>query len=156
MSNSNYPIILNLSNKNLLFIGGGKVAERKILLLYKIAKITIISPRITKPLEELYKNKEVEINYKTFEDSDLKEKYTLVFACTNKIEVNRKIGMTCKKNRIFVFVAGDKELSDFYMPAVFKNEKYLVALSTYGNSPTRAKKIRDYIKGILTNGKFSL
>ena len=91
MSNSNYPIILNLSNKNLLFIGGGKVAERKILLLYKIAKITIISPRITKPLEELYKNKEVEINYKTFEDSDLKENYTLVFACTNKIEVNRKI-----------------------------------------------------------------
>ena len=57
---------------------------------------------------------------------------------------------------VFVYVAGDKNISDFYMPAVFKDEKYVVALSTYGASPVYAKKIRDYLKGILTNFKFSL
>jgi precorrin-2 dehydrogenase/sirohydrochlorin ferrochelatase len=156
MKNKYYPFIFDLSDKRLLFVGGGKVAERKILLLYKIANITIIAPKVTKILEELFTNKAVKINYKTFEDNDLKENYTLVFACTNSVELNRKIGLLCQKNKMLVFVAGDKELSDFYMPAVFKNEKYLIALSTYGNSPTSAKKIRDYIKGILTNYNFQL
>lgn len=156
MKNKYYPFIFNLSNKKLLFVGGGKVAERKILLLYKIANITIIAPKVSKTLEVLYTNKEVAINYKTFEDNDLKDNYTLIFACTNNVELNRKIGLLCQKNNKFVFVAGDKELSDFSMPAVFKNDKYLISVSTYSNSPSLAKKMRDYIKVILTNNYFQL
>ena len=43
-----YPVFLNLENKKTVVIGGGKVAERKILSLLKAkADITVISPDIT-------------------------------------------------------------------------------------------------------------
>ena len=43
-----YPVFLNLENKKAVVIGGGKVAERKILSLLKAkAAITVISPDIT-------------------------------------------------------------------------------------------------------------
>ena len=156
MENKYYPFIFNLDSKKLLFVGGGRVAERKILLLYKLARISVVSPEVTTEIEKLYVNGEIEINYKIFEADDIKSDSTFVFACTNNINLNKKIGYLCHKMGIFVYVAGDKNLSDFSMPAVFKSEQYLIALSTYGKSPTIAKKIRNYLKGILTNIKFIL
>jgi siroheme synthase-like protein len=48
-----YPVFLNLRGKKSVVVGGGKVAERKILgLLRAGADITVISPRITKKIEK--------------------------------------------------------------------------------------------------------
>ena len=156
MKENFYPLIFNLATKNILFIGGGNVAERKIILLLNAANIYVIAPSATKRLTMLYNSGKIDITFRKFEDQDIKHCYSFVFACTNNIELNRHIGKLCKDNNIFVFVAGDKNMSDFYMPAVYKSEKYLFALSTYGMSPKYSKKLRDYIKGILTNEKFSI
>jgi siroheme synthase-like protein len=151
-----YPFIFKLGRKKLLFIGGGKVAERKIEILYTIAKVTVVAPKVTERLDELYKLKKIKVALKSFEEDDLKENFTFIFVCTNDLGLNRHIGKLAHAQGKFVFVAGDKNMSDFFMPAVFKNDAYIVATYTYNNSPLDAKKIRDYIKGILTNGKFSL
>src|SRR3990172_4446071 len=46
-----YPIFLDLSGKRCVVVGGGRVAERKCSTLIKTgARITVISPNITKRL----------------------------------------------------------------------------------------------------------
>ena len=48
-----YPIQLNLKGKQVIIIGGGKVAQRKLAgLLDTGAKITIVSPEITDTIRE--------------------------------------------------------------------------------------------------------
>jgi len=108
MKENFYPLIFNLATKNILFIGGGNVAERKIILLLNAANIYVIAPSTTNRLTMLYNSGKIDITFRKFEDQDIKHCYSFVFACTNNIELNRHIGKLCKDNNIFVFVAGDK------------------------------------------------
>ena len=66
-----YPLIFNLARKKILFIGGGSVAERKIILLLKAAKIYVIAPDVTKQLRALHNNAKIDITFKKFEDIDI-------------------------------------------------------------------------------------
>jgi precorrin-2 dehydrogenase/sirohydrochlorin ferrochelatase len=53
MSQRYYPAFINLQGKQCVVVGGGKVAERKILaLLHSGAKVKVISPDLTDALEK--------------------------------------------------------------------------------------------------------
>ncbi len=46
-----YPAFLNLKGKKAVVVGGGRIAERKVLTLLKAgADVTVISPRLTEKL----------------------------------------------------------------------------------------------------------
>ena len=48
-----YPAFLNLQGKKAVVVGGGKVAERKVLTLIGQARlVTVISPLLTKRLQK--------------------------------------------------------------------------------------------------------
>jgi len=48
-----YPAFLNLHQKKAVVVGGGSIAERKILsLLHAGAEVTVISPAITSRLSK--------------------------------------------------------------------------------------------------------
>ena len=50
-----FPFFFNLNKKNVLLIGGGDVAERKVDLLVKVnANITIVSPDFTDYIKDLW------------------------------------------------------------------------------------------------------
>ena len=49
-----FPILINLNRFNCLVVGGGKVAYRKVTTLLEFkANITVISPKICKPIIDL-------------------------------------------------------------------------------------------------------
>ena len=53
-----FPLFVDLKNKNILIIGGGKVAFRKVVKLIPFeGKITIIAPKISQELEKNLKEK---------------------------------------------------------------------------------------------------
>lgn len=55
-----YPIFLDIKNKPCVVIGGGKVAERKVVsLLDAGAKVLVISPEITPTLKKLAGKKKI-------------------------------------------------------------------------------------------------
>ena len=48
-----YPAFLNLDGKTVFVVGGGKVAERKVLTLIRSgAVVTVISPELTMRLQK--------------------------------------------------------------------------------------------------------
>ena len=57
-----YPILINLKRFPTLVMGGGEVALRKVqsLLLFK-AKITLLSPKICKPLKDLITKNKIKV-----------------------------------------------------------------------------------------------
>ena len=80
-----YPILVNLERFPCLIIGGGKVAYRKALSLQEFdANITIISPRICKPLLELSKKNKIQIIKKTYSKEFLKD-FKIIFSALKKV-----------------------------------------------------------------------
>ena len=55
-----YPVLLDLKGKRCVVIGGGKVAERKVTSLVKAnAKVTVVSPDLTKSLRQMAARKKI-------------------------------------------------------------------------------------------------
>jgi len=137
-----YPLNLLLNNRAVAVIGGGGVAERKVLsLLDTGAKITVIAPKATKRIKSLAAKKKIVLNLRNFVHDDLKGKL-LIFAATNSDEVNKQVARLAQKRGILVNCVDDPEECDFFVPSFFRRGSFVLALSTGGKVPALSKKIR--------------
>jgi|tagenome__1003787_1003787.scaffolds.fasta_scaffold19483026_2 precorrin-2 dehydrogenase/sirohydrochlorin ferrochelatase len=67
-----YPIMLNLTGKKVVVIGGGTVAARKIgTLLEANAEVTVVSPRLHDNITEDFHHHLLTWKQKHFEPADL-------------------------------------------------------------------------------------
>ena len=139
-----YPVVVQLSNKKVVVVGGGSVAYRKIRgLLQKGAQIVVVSPQLNANMQELWRTENIEWLQRTFQQSDV-DGALLVFAATNSKEVNAFVASSCRPEQ-FVNICDDGNASTFHVPAVYQRSHLTVAVSTNGVSPLLAKKVRDDI-----------
>ncbi len=137
-----YPVFLDIRGRPCLVIGGGKVAERKTLsLLEADARVTVISPSVTRRLNKLHREGRIEYLPRPYEKGDIRGFY-MVFSATDNRVVNRLIAEEAKEERVFLNVVDEPELCDFIVPSVVKRGDLLIAISTSGKSPALARRIR--------------
>ncbi|EMK11654.1 MULTISPECIES: precorrin-2 dehydrogenase/sirohydrochlorin ferrochelatase family protein [Leptospira] len=129
-----YPAFLNLENKNILLIGGGKVAFEKLPhLIDSGAKITLITLEACREVAQvLEKHPEIKVEYRSVEFSDLQGK-TLVFSATNDSNLNARLADYAHSWKIWINCADDPSNCDFYSAAVLDRGLVRVAISTEGN-----------------------
>ncbi|OPH48598.1 hypothetical protein BC351_09050 [Paenibacillus ferrarius] len=146
--NHPYPIMVNLSARQCLVIGGGPIAERKAhALLQAGAIVTVVSPEFTEGLAELDNHLNVVLLRQTFAEELIKGEaarkscYTLVVAATNDAAVNAQIGELASREGKLVNVVDQPRLSSFIVPSVVRRGKLVIAVSTGGASPSAARKI---------------
>lgn len=134
-----YPIFLNLKNKVVVIIGGGKVAERKILTLVKTcADITVVSPEITEKIEREKVKGTIKHICRQYRKGDLKNAF-LVIAATDSPDVNKQVS---KDAPCLVNVVDTPHLCNFIVPSVIKRNPLTIAVSTSGISPALSRSIR--------------
>ncbi len=145
-SMSLYPVNLNIVDKLCLVVGGGSVALRKTKgLLAGGASVRVISPEVHFELRTLAHNKQIEWFERGFVEGDLKGSF-LVFAATNKRDVQMLIAKEALKHSVLLNSADDPKHSDFHVPAHFRRGRMLVTVSTGGSSPALAKKTRQLLE----------
>lgn len=138
---SYYPIMLSLAGKKVVIVGGGKVAERKVLgLLGSMANILVVAPDVSPEINRLAKTGKVTWLVKRFSKEDLEGAF-MIFAATNDKGLNQAI----KNAAVFcplVTIADDPKGSNFQVPAKVQRGRLTIAVSTGGASPILARKIR--------------
>lgn len=139
--NNPYPIILDLANKKIAVVGGGKIAARKINILLAIkVSPTVISPKLANsiPLEQIH-----------WIQDYYQRKYVmtmdLIIACTNNLQVNRQIVQEATARQL-VNDTSEKNYSNFYNMATITQNDLLIGLSTIGKSPAKVKKIKKMLE----------
>ena len=145
-----YPLFADLKNKVCCVIGGGAVAERKVRVLLKCqARVTVYSPGLTAGLEKLRRQDKIAYRRSAPGKSFLKEAF-LVVAATNNRRINSRISGDCRKKGILVNVVDVPEESNFIVPSFIEKKGLVIAISTSGQAPCLAKKIRqDLAKNFL-------
>ncbi|MEW6410221.1 MAG: bifunctional precorrin-2 dehydrogenase/sirohydrochlorin ferrochelatase [Nitrospirota bacterium] len=137
-----YSILLDLKGRSAVVVGGGSVAERKVLSLIECsADITVISPDATPVLKELSKQKRIRLLKRDFTTDDLNGALMVIAATSNR-KVNTAVSYEAKKRGILVNVVDVPEECSFIVPSVVQRGDLLIAISTSGKSPAMAKKIR--------------
>ncbi len=140
-----YPLFLKLDNVKCLVIGGGAVAERKIVsLLESGASVTLISPATTDKLRELIKQKTLCYHKRLFKTGDTAG-FFLIIAATNSIETNKTIYEESRRNRALINCVDDPEHCNFYVPALVRRGDLQIAVSSSGKLPMLAGKLRKFL-----------
>lgn len=149
--NNLYPIFLKAKALHVLIVGGGNVAEEKLHFLLKSspdAKVTIVSPMFREQTLALANAFDVELIYDRYNSSFLKGKH-LVIATTDVPDVNVEVYNDCKARHILVNVADNPPYCDFYMGGIVTKGHVKIAISTNGQSPTTAKRLRQFFEEVL-------
>nr|WP_245175676.1 bifunctional precorrin-2 dehydrogenase/sirohydrochlorin ferrochelatase [Granulicatella sp. WM01] len=138
--------MLNIKNKPVVVVGGGKIAARKIKgLLIEKANVTVISPSLHEDID----NQAITWIKRCYQKGDLGDAF-LVFACTNQQDVNEQVMQDAPVHQL-VNNTGNKFHSDFYNVALLRQEDFSISISTDGLSPQRSKEIRKKLENILPN-----
>lgn len=141
-----YPVMMNLENKQVLVVGGGRVALRKVTSLLECgAKVSVVSPELDPDLQLLAEREQITVHKIPFEDTIL-DSYPdtlLVFGTTNSRNVNIEIYNSAAKRKIPCNIADVPDLCTFIVPAVIMQGDLMIAVSTGGSSPALARRIRE-------------
>ena len=145
-----YPAFLSLQGKVCAVVGGGSVAARKVRsLLATGASIVVISPQLHLELQELISQSLIRSIPSNYAAEHL-DGTQLVFAATNDAEVNQLVAQDAHARGLWVNVADNPALSDFYVPAMIHRGDLTVAISTGGSSPAFARYVRELLEQTLS------
>lgn len=139
-----YPIMLDIYGKQIIIVGGGKVAYRKSEKLLEFGgNVTILSPDNGdkfKELKEIYKDN-LSFIYDIYDKKYIEGAF-LVIGATSSRTVNQQISEDCKSLNILANIVDSKENSDFITPSIINNDNLTISISTMGSFPYLSKKIR--------------
>ena len=137
---------LNLQDKNVVVIGGGREAEKRIIsLLKEECQITVFATETNSSINKLANNKKIKIKKQKILDTKfiVQTKPDLIITATDDKKINEKIIKDAKKKKIIAYSSDDPEQSDFANPAIIDFEKTIqIAIFTGGQSPAMSKKLR--------------
>jgi precorrin-2 dehydrogenase/sirohydrochlorin ferrochelatase len=138
-SKAYYPAFLNLKGKTAVVIGGGKVAERKVVSLLKAGSdVKVISPKLTKRIEKEKLRGRIKHIPRQYRRGDLKNAF-LVIAATDSPTINDRVS---KDAPSIVNVVDIPDLCNFIAPSVMNRGALNIAVSTSGISPALSRSIR--------------
>ncbi len=141
-----YPVTLNLDGRRCLVVGGGAVALRKVGgLLSEGAKVTVVSPRPIPPISDLASRAVIGLESRGYWPGEASG-YSLVFAATDDREANRKVFEDARAAGVWVNVADDPALCTFHLPARLQQGDLLLAVSTSGQAPFAARRLRELLQ----------
>jgi precorrin-2 dehydrogenase/sirohydrochlorin ferrochelatase len=142
---SAYPIVLtSLGDALCAVIGGGRVAERKVLGLGESGarRIRVVAPTLTPTLRQLEQERMFDWLPRRYRAGDLATAF-LAVAATNDPATNRSVAAEADDLGILVDVVDAPESGNFAVPASIRRGDLLLTVSTGGTSPTLAKRIRN-------------
>ena len=149
MANKFFPVSIDLNNKNVLVIGAGKIALRKIATLLNYnCNITVITKEV---LEEKFLELEKDNKIKILKNQEFKEKFLqdifLVVVATDNEVLNKNISQLCMSKNILVNNVTSKDDMNIRFASIYEKDDIQIAISANGN-PKKAVEIKNKIKNI--------
>ncbi|MDO8531849.1 MAG: bifunctional precorrin-2 dehydrogenase/sirohydrochlorin ferrochelatase [Dehalococcoidia bacterium] len=146
---SYYPVFLNLQDRRCVVIGGGDIAERKVLALRECgARLTLISPAVTPTLQRLAVELSLELRRRAYQAGDLAGAW-LAIAATDDTVVNQAVQREAEERGIFVNVVDVSPLCSFIAPSIVRRGEITLAISTGGVGPALARHIREKLERVV-------
>jgi uroporphyrin-III C-methyltransferase/precorrin-2 dehydrogenase/sirohydrochlorin ferrochelatase len=144
-----YPVFLDLRGRRAVVIGGGAVAEQKVLgLLEAGASVTVVSPEATPRLDDLAAERAIEIQRRPYRAGDLGGAW-LAIAASDDRAVNAAVWAEAEQRGVPINAVDDLDHCSFIAPAIHRAGSVTVAVSTSGKSPALAVRLRQRIAGMI-------
>jgi precorrin-2 dehydrogenase/sirohydrochlorin ferrochelatase len=137
-----FPMFLKLLARPCLVVGAGTVAESKIAsLLEGGGRVHVVAPEATPQVRSWTQSKDIEWHQRPFQPNDLEGMF-LVIAATSSTELHGQIFEQATKRGVLCNIVDVPVFCDFYYPSVVQRGALQIAISTAGQSPALAQRLR--------------
>ena len=144
-----FPIFLKLAARPCIVVGAGNIAESKIeSLLTAEASVTVIAPDALPRVQAWATSGELTWKQREYCPGDLAGAF-LVVAATATAVVNRAVYAEATAANILCNAVDDPPFCDYYFPSVVRRGELQIAISTAGESPALAQRLRKEINAQL-------
>lgn len=149
-----FPLYIDLSDKNILVIGGGQIATRRVTTLLSFNPvITLLSPEVGDTLHSYITQGKITWEKSSFpgntDDPIPLKKYDMILAATNSREVNHTVYKYAKKESIPVNVCDCQEECDFFFPAIIESTHAIASVTANGSNHTLVSRLAANIRTLL-------
>ena len=143
------PVFLKLEGRPCLVVGAGEVASGKIeSLVHSLARVTVVAPWARPEIMRLAEQKAITWHQREFVDTDIDGAFVIVSG-TNFAHVNQHVYRLAVARNILCNAVDDPPHCDFYYGSVIGRGKLQIAISTAGESPSVAQRLKAEIDAIL-------
>src|SRR5574341_652322 len=138
-----YPAFLDLRGRRVVVVGGGAIAEQKVLALVAAgARVLVVSPTVTTRLRDLVHQGDVQLCLRCYRPGDLAGAF-LAIAATDDGAANRDVWTQAERRGIPLNAVDDLPHCSFIAPSVHRRGAVTIAVSTAGTSPALAVRLRE-------------
>lgn len=147
-----FPAFIQLENKKVLIVGGGKIALEKLEKLLDFTDdIFLIANEFSDSILEKIKEKNLQYKKDFYTLGDIKE-YSVVIVAVDSIELQKAIFLESKDYNCLCNSVDSVEYCDFIFPSYIKKDDLTIAISTSGTSPAFAKHFKAYLAQRIPKG----
>jgi precorrin-2 dehydrogenase len=146
MKMSLFPMFVKLAGKQVLVVGAGRVGEPKISgLLDTGARIRVVALHASPMAHEWARAGKIDLELRGFSSGDLDGAFLAVVATASR-SLNEFVYHEAQQRSVLCNVVDVPDLCDFYYPSVVRRGDLQIAISTTGQSPSLAQKIRQQLE----------
>lgn len=137
-----YPVFLDLRDKPVLLVGGGRVAlEKAPRLVSAGARLTVVAPELVPELRQMVDEGRMAWHERGFRPGDTRGAFVVAIA-TDDGALNRQVADEARAEGALVNAADDAANCDYILPSVERRGRVTLAASTGGSSPAMARWLR--------------
>jgi precorrin-2 dehydrogenase/sirohydrochlorin ferrochelatase len=141
-----FPMFLKLSARPCLVVGAGTIAESKIASLVEAGgRVRVVAPEATPQVRSWAQSNSIEWHRRIFQPADLEGMF-LVVAATSSTELHERIFEEATHRGVLCNIVDVPPLCDFYYPSVVQRGVLQIAISTAGQSPALAQRLRKQLE----------
>jgi len=140
-----YPVMLDVSDRACLVVGGGGVALRKAQgLVEEGARVTVVAPEVVAPLQKMADEGRLSLETRRYIRGEATA-YALVFAATDDREVNSVVYHEANDAGVWVNVADDPEICSFHLTGRVRRGPLQLAIASAGEAPFVVRRLRQLL-----------
>ena len=144
-----FPMFLKLTARPCVVVGAGAIAESKIeSLLAAEGQVTVIAPEALPRVQAWAEGGDIVWHRREYRQGDLAGAFLCV-AGTATPEVNRAVFAEATERGVLCNAVDDPPFCDFYFPSIVRRGELQIAISTAGDSPALAQRLRKEINAAL-------
>ena len=146
------PVSINITDKKIVIVGGGKVGYHKASILSRFTdKAMVISPQFHEEFDTL----PFKLIKKEYSQEDLEGAF-LVYICTENEELNAQIKKDAENKGVLASVCDSPQLCDFVSPAISKHDNISIAVSSNAQNVHKSISIRNRINELIERGDLGI
>lgn len=140
-----FPLFLRLAGKDVLVVGAGKVAEKKIADLVEAgANVRVVARAATDAVKQL----RAELHLRDFSAADVEGAW-LVIAATSDPETQERVCAAAERARIFAVAIDDPPNGSAISASVIRRDPFTIAISSSGAAPALSRLLREILEQVL-------